>query len=251
MSLETQIAALVTAANNLTNSVNGKMGQIDQKVIDAKAEYNDLVNGIRGDFPFYALSQNQALKFGGVLSPQGTATQPDGWIRRDETITTELVATVLKAQAASERPEEARALLMDIYGSVPNNLFRDFNIVKVTFGANVPIENNYSIYQGPLNRSTVISYGAFVKVLSGDIAFGLPLAPASSRVAADGKWHEKIQYRSLALGGTTYEHGPHLYGSYGASCLIALPAAVAGKVPPGSWMMFNKPKFVDEMGGAQ
>lgn len=37
MSLETQIAALVTAANNLTSSVNGKMGQIDDKVDAAVA----------------------------------------------------------------------------------------------------------------------------------------------------------------------------------------------------------------------
>lgn len=35
MSLETQIAALVTAANNLTAAVNGKMTEIDQKVDDA------------------------------------------------------------------------------------------------------------------------------------------------------------------------------------------------------------------------
>ncbi|HDQ4100721.1 TPA: hypothetical protein P8P07_005849 [Pseudomonas aeruginosa] len=35
MSLETQIAALVTAANNLTGAVNGKMNEIDQKVAAA------------------------------------------------------------------------------------------------------------------------------------------------------------------------------------------------------------------------
>ena len=37
MSLETQIAALVTAANNLTGAVNGKMTEIDQKVDEAVA----------------------------------------------------------------------------------------------------------------------------------------------------------------------------------------------------------------------
>lgn len=37
MSLETQIAALVTAANALTESVNGKMTEINQKVNDAVA----------------------------------------------------------------------------------------------------------------------------------------------------------------------------------------------------------------------
>ena len=35
MSLETQIAALVEAANSLTNAVSGKMAEIDQAVDDA------------------------------------------------------------------------------------------------------------------------------------------------------------------------------------------------------------------------
>lgn len=59
MSLETQIAALVTASNNLTGAVNGKMTQIDQKVVTATAAvpaeinkrmsmtlYVDAVNGL-------------------------------------------------------------------------------------------------------------------------------------------------------------------------------------------------------------
>lgn len=37
MSLEQQVAALVDAANNLTSTVNGKMGQIDQRVDEAIA----------------------------------------------------------------------------------------------------------------------------------------------------------------------------------------------------------------------
>lgn len=40
MSLETQIAALVTAANNLTNAVSGKMGEIDSTMVDALAQFN-------------------------------------------------------------------------------------------------------------------------------------------------------------------------------------------------------------------
>ncbi|WP_213159201.1 hypothetical protein [Pseudomonas aeruginosa] len=62
MSLETQIAALVTAANNLTGAVNGKMAQIDQEVAAAvgavpaeinkrmaMAFYVDAINGSDGN----------------------------------------------------------------------------------------------------------------------------------------------------------------------------------------------------------
>lgn len=43
MSLETQITALVAAANSLTNSVNGKLAAIDQKVATATAAVPDAV----------------------------------------------------------------------------------------------------------------------------------------------------------------------------------------------------------------
>lgn len=44
MSLETQIAALVTAANNLTGSVNAKIGGIDARMNAAEAEFDEWRN---------------------------------------------------------------------------------------------------------------------------------------------------------------------------------------------------------------
>lgn len=44
MSIETQIAALVTAANNLTGAVNGKMSEIDVKVDAATTELENKFN---------------------------------------------------------------------------------------------------------------------------------------------------------------------------------------------------------------
>lgn len=41
MSLETTIAGLVTAANNLTGAVNGKIGQIDARMDTARAEFDE------------------------------------------------------------------------------------------------------------------------------------------------------------------------------------------------------------------
>lgn len=39
MSLEQQVANLVEASNNLTGSVNGKIGEIDQRMTDAESDY--------------------------------------------------------------------------------------------------------------------------------------------------------------------------------------------------------------------
>lgn len=51
MSLETQIAALVEAANSLTGSVNGKMNQIDQKVDAATASVpNSIREAARAEY---------------------------------------------------------------------------------------------------------------------------------------------------------------------------------------------------------
>ncbi|MBV6203229.1 hypothetical protein KUU18_29435 [Pseudomonas aeruginosa] len=44
MSLETQIASLVTAANNLTAAVNGKIGAIDARMDTAEAEFEEWRN---------------------------------------------------------------------------------------------------------------------------------------------------------------------------------------------------------------
>ncbi|MBB3141218.1 hypothetical protein [Halomonas organivorans] len=46
MSLEQQISALVSAANNLTGAVNGKMSQIDRKVDEATAAVPDAIRSM-------------------------------------------------------------------------------------------------------------------------------------------------------------------------------------------------------------
>ncbi|WP_085609528.1 hypothetical protein [Vibrio parahaemolyticus] len=43
MSLEQQIASLVEASNNLTGAVNGKIGQIDQRLTQAEQEFDQFV----------------------------------------------------------------------------------------------------------------------------------------------------------------------------------------------------------------
>ncbi|MBM5036719.1 hypothetical protein HYO05_21940 [Vibrio parahaemolyticus] len=44
MSLEQQVANLVAASNNLTNAVNGKIGEVDQRVDQAEQEFQEFQN---------------------------------------------------------------------------------------------------------------------------------------------------------------------------------------------------------------
>lgn len=58
MSLTQDIANMVTAANNLTSEVAGKMGQIQKAHDDAVDDFNNQVAGLRGEFPFINLLRN-------------------------------------------------------------------------------------------------------------------------------------------------------------------------------------------------
>lgn len=74
MSLETQIAALVTAANNLTAAVNGKMAAIDQKVNAATDSVPGVVRGLANQtFYIDAIDGNDANAGTSSGSPLKTA----------------------------------------------------------------------------------------------------------------------------------------------------------------------------------
>ncbi|MGM6040953.1 hypothetical protein ABLA37_22415 [Vibrio parahaemolyticus] len=245
MSLEQQIAALVDASNNLTGAVNGKITEIDQRVDNAEQEYQQLIEGIRSDFPFYRITKNQELKIGGALTSGLTGT-PDGWINRKESAhTCEILIDSQSGTLPSAKHPEVQALFTDLKGGVPQHTQPDFAIMRVSTNpgeAPGDISNFYSIYQGPLPNGIPYTVGMFVKVESGE-------ARACDRyhaVPADGKWHEILVYGDMNNGGASYFHSPHIYIPPGSSVLVALPAVVAGKVPAGKWGFFHKPTFEHE-----
>lgn len=83
MSLETTIAALVSAANNLTNAVNGKIASINATLGDALAQFNEWrslkdVVGTPGADGTLAMSvfQGQVWGTGGAITPASTGGFP-------------------------------------------------------------------------------------------------------------------------------------------------------------------------------
>lgn len=61
MSLETQIAALVEAANNLTGNVSGKIAEIDNRMGAAEADVNAFKATARGEYPAYNVLPNASF----------------------------------------------------------------------------------------------------------------------------------------------------------------------------------------------
>ncbi|KOH04517.1 hypothetical protein ACZ98_23330 (plasmid) [Vibrio parahaemolyticus] len=238
---------LVESNRRLTETVENKVGEIDQRVESAEQEYNQLINGIRSDFPFYRLTKNQELKIGGVLTVGSTGT-PDGWANRDDTgHLVELVAFTETGVDPENKNPIIQDMFTDLLGGVPKHNQPNFAVIRVTTKPDYPpqsISKLFTLYQGPIPDGVPLTFGGWIKVESGEVRF---LSNAISDVVpADGKWHEKIRHADMSNGGASYTFGPHLYIEPGASCLLALPAVVAGKVPQGKWGFINKPVLEHE-----
>jgi hypothetical protein len=253
-SIAEEIAALTVASSNqtaasqeLAQEVASKMGQIDQKLNKSKDEYQGMIDGIRSDFPFYRISKNQELKVGGVLTP-GTKGTPDGWVNRSPDIHEfEILAYTQTGVEAAQKHPLIKDMWLDIKGNIPQHNQPDFAIGRVsTAAAAAPnsINTFYTLYQGPLPNGVPLTLGAWIKVESGDVRFISYVD--EDRIPNDGKWHEVTRQFNMSVGGGSYTFGPHLYVAPGASCLIALPGVIVGKVPPGKWGYMDKPKFERE-----
>ncbi|HCH4229654.1 TPA: hypothetical protein NKV81_004474 [Vibrio parahaemolyticus] len=237
-----EIGALIDSVNEMTGTVAGKMGEIDNRVNEAEQEYKSLINGIRSDFPFYRLTKNQELKINGSLSVGSTGT-PDGWANRDNTVhECEIVAYT----ETGKEPDQKNPIIQDMYRDIKNYIPKhnqpDFAVLRVSTKADTPpdsISSFYSIYQGPLPSGVPMTFGAWIKVEKGDVRF--LSSQANDQVPNDGSWHEIIRHYEMSAGGANYTFGPHLHLEPGASCLIALPAVVVGKIPQGKWGFVDKP----------
>ncbi|EOG7744629.1 hypothetical protein ACLIOE_003795 [Vibrio parahaemolyticus] len=233
---------LVESNRRLTETVENKVGEIDQRVEQAEEEYRNLINGIRSDFPFYRLTKNQELKINGALTVGSTGT-PDGWANRSSAIhQCEIVAYSQTGVEPDQKDPIVQEMWMHIKGYVPKHNQPDFAILRVSTvpdAAPNEIRTFYSIYQGPLPNGVPMTFGAWIKVESGDVRF--LSSNTDYQVPSDNRWHEITKTYNMSNGGADYTFGPHLYIEPGASCLIALPAVVVGKIPDGKWGFVDKP----------
>lgn len=161
MSIETQIAALVTAANNLTAAVNGKMGQIDQKVLDAKAAYDAQLANIKSILPRMAVTRNFRMR------NTVNAGLVDNWGMHAEVTATHLMNIVAVSEARG-RPAATIAKLAEIEADVKEQ-FPDFSIRKTS-----DYRNDFNIWRFQWSANSTGDYLAFPHAADGDQANSVP-----------------------------------------------------------------------------
>lgn len=227
MSLESQIAALVQASNNLTDAVNGKIGEIDNHLNQSSQEINRQLEQTKYMLPRIVITKNQSLSVpSGQSLPTGLSIH---W---------EVACSVYKTIPSdiAKRSAEHIALLQEIERDTSANLRvndfyrKDFNIVKLSWTSMVGNSawlafpnsvDSDTIPSVPLN--TFLTVGALVKVLSGSIS------GAWGTGARLGKWtfcNEKLSPSGFG----TYTHLHPMRNSQSGEILVAFPAAITGHI---------------------
>lgn len=242
MSLETQIAALVTAANNLTAAVNGKMGQIDQKVIDAKAAYDAQLANVKSILPRMAVTRNFRMR--NTVTP----ALIDNWGIHAE-VTASLLMNISATSEATGRPAANLLKLAEIEADVKEQFpdfsisksahYRnDFNIWRMQWTANASGVNYLAFphaadgdQAASVPRNSYLTVGGFVKIVEGGV-----VSQRWAKGAQLGKWRwcNDIQGPSRDFG--SYNHLHPNRNTPAGIVEIALVGAVTGVVEhPGEW----------------
>ncbi|MEH6353807.1 hypothetical protein [Pseudomonas sp. 3JA] len=167
MSLETQIQALVTAANNLTSSVNGKVGEIDAKVVAAQAAYNAQLAALTSKLPRLGVTQNFAM------SDPGNLGRPDNFGYHTE-VSWAKVKTISQQSQATGRPAEDVALLAEIEADV-REVYPDFSIRKAEY-----FRRDFSIWRGTWSVKGASPYFVYPRTADGILNNGVASVPMNS-----------------------------------------------------------------------
>jgi len=248
VSLETQIAALVTAANSLTSAVSGKMGQIDDKVDAAEASYLVQLEDLKNRLPRLGVSKN-------ILMVDANANGlPDDWGVHAELTLTKL-RTISRASEAAGRPALDINLLAAIEADVKeiypdfdirkSQYYRqEFNVWKMQWAANASLPNAGYLafpyaadYNGnadaavALPRNSYVTVAGFVRVVEGSLGNG---SWASGARAGKWTWCSSILAPTRTFG--AYEHLHPSRTSVAGVVEVALAGAFTGVVThPGAW----------------
>ncbi len=163
MSLETQVTALVSAANDLTGAVNTKMTAIDQKATDAQADVDSYLISARSENAIYRQTKNQ----NGNL----TAGMLDNFsANAGFTITISLYRTILSGIAWASRDLEEKEILTAMGMANVVNFQPSIRVMKKVWSGFVIGNTNYTIYPNPIvNLSGMVTVASYAKIITGSI----------------------------------------------------------------------------------
>jgi hypothetical protein len=195
LSTEQQLAAVVSAANNLTGVVTGKIGEIDRALEVAQRTYREQIASLDQRLPRLALTQNFSM------APDATGNLIEGWDIHQQVTTTKL-RTVTSASQKAGRPSADVDFMQQVQADVREQ-FPDFDIRAAEYWRNgIHVwqmkwtDNTVSAWLAyprsvddgklsggrPLLMNSTVTIGAFVRLIDGEIS------GAWSTGAEKGKW---------------------------------------------------------------
>jgi hypothetical protein len=243
LSTEQQLAAVVSAANNLTNTVTGKVGEIDKALADARLQYDAQLLDLKSRLPRLAVTKNF------TLLPNTAGTLIDSWGIHGQVTTTKLRSITPVSQAVG-RPAADVEFMLKVQADVREQ-FPNFDIRATDYwrGAiNVwqmkwteadsspwlafPYATDQTLANGaaavPLN--SYLTLGAFVRVVDGSIS------GAWSTGSQKGKWRwcSAVVSPSGAFGAYFHLH-PMRTSSTGLIEIMLAGACTGVVTDPGDW----------------
>ncbi|MFT4925638.1 MAG: hypothetical protein ACI8WB_001731 [Phenylobacterium sp.] len=219
MGFEQDIAALVTANDDLTAVVDDQIEAIGARVTLGEQQVITVIDTARGEMPFYRLTRNQRLL--------GTDQHiPDDWNSGAGTTYT-LVQLVAADKIWADRTVEERELLTAMGKEGLRYIPISFNMWRMDWTTK---DTAHTMHQH-VNVSTPSTLAGMTKMLSGAIG-------AYWANGATNKWTLSGQAIGSWPNGYTYCHP--VKQSTSGSMLFALPAAIVGNVPldPTKWGIF-------------
>lgn len=243
MSTEQQLAAVVSAANSLTNVVTGKVGEIDKAIAEARRAYDAQLLDLKSRLPRLAVTKNFNLY------PSADGKLIDNWGIHGEVACNKLRSITTTSQATG-RPQADVDFLLQVQTDVREQ-FPGFNIRASEYFRTIlnvwqlkwatadispwlafPYTVDTALANGtgavPLN--SYITLGAFVRVLEGSIS------GAWSVGAEKGKWRwcSTVVAPSELFG--AYYHLHPMRTSASGIVEVMLAGACTGVVTsPGDW----------------
>ncbi|OCQ23368.1 hypothetical protein A7985_05350 [Pseudoalteromonas luteoviolacea] len=220
------LGRLIDACDALTNTVENKHAQIDETLQNAIAELQNTAASLSSQLPRICVSENPFLEI------DASTQLPTGLMMHDD-VTAELFETIPRS------PEERTSAQLQLLQSMEDDLGvslraheyydRGFNIIKLSW---TQLTNSnwlaFPAYSksgtGAYPEQVLLTYGAFVKVLSGEITGywgeGTTL----------NKWHFGNGLCEVSGRFGNYFHPHPLRKSATGSVLVALPFITTGNV---------------------
>lgn len=157
-------AALIESVNNMTATVAGKIGEIDQRVNQAESEFDTFMLSAREENAIYRQSRNQ---FGNL-----TGTALDYFARNGGfTIDVTLHRTINTGVSWADRDPEEQEILTAMGRAGAKHFQPAIRVMKMVWsGFDSAVHSRYTIYPSPIGSiSTYVTTASYAKLMSGDI----------------------------------------------------------------------------------